>query len=105
MNSWKIINKIALIFGLVFIVFTALAGVISYELDKLQYTSSAPAAFIAYTIIVAMLPYLVLAVVSFVVYIFSIDAEKEEEKQPEMPEEKTEPEHDVEEVFKETPAT
>ena len=46
MINWKIINKIALVFGIVFIVFTVLAAVINYELDKVLYSSAAPASFI-----------------------------------------------------------
>ena len=37
MNNWKIIKKFALVFGIVFIVFTVLAGVINYEFDKVLY--------------------------------------------------------------------
>ena len=51
MVNWKLINKFVWVFGIVFIVFTILAGFINYEMDKLQYSSAAPMSFIDYSII------------------------------------------------------
>ena len=106
MVNWRIINKFALVSGIVFIVFTVLAGFINYEIDKLAYSSAAPASFIGYTIFAAMLPFLVFAVLSFVVVALSSRAIKSEaEKEPEAQEKeiqetKTQPE--PEDVFTET---
>ncbi len=107
MVNWRIISKIAFAFGLIFIVFTVLASFINYELDKLQYSSAAPASFIDYSIITAMLPYLVLAVLSFAVYALSSrTTESEAQKEPEAQEkeiQKTETQPEPEDVFTETP--
>ncbi len=100
MVNWRIINKIALVFGITFIVFTALAAVINYELDKLQYTSAAPASFIDYSFISAMLPYLVLAVLSLTVYVISASMIKPEAQEKETQRTETQPE--PEDVFTES---
>jgi large-conductance mechanosensitive channel len=101
MVNWKIINKFAVVSGIVFIVFTVLAGFINYQIDKLAYTSAAPANFIDYTIFAAMLPFLVFAVLSFVVAALSSQAAKSAaEKEPEAQKTKTQPE--PEDIFTET---
>jgi large-conductance mechanosensitive channel len=100
MVNWKMINKIALVFGIIFIVFTALAAVINYELDKLEYTSAAPASFIDYSFISAMLPYLVLAVLSLTVYVISASMIKPEAQEKETQQTETHPE--PEDVFTES---
>lgn len=106
MVNWRIINKFALVSGIVFIVFTVLAGFINYEIDKLLYSSAAPASFIDYTILAAMLPFLVFAVLSFVVVALSSRAIKSEaEKEPEAQEkeiQETETQPEPEDVFTET---
>ena len=97
--------------GIVFIVFTVLAGFINYQIDKLLYSSAAPANFIDYTIFAAILPFLVFAVVSFVVVALSLsaiksEAKKETEMQPKQEEEaekETETQPEPEDVFTETP--
>ena len=66
MNNWKIISRIASISGIVFAVFAALSGFTTYELIVVQY-SSAPAAFIQFSVLASMLVYLLLAVLLFVV--------------------------------------
>jgi len=69
-----------------------LSGVINYEIDKLFYSSAAPANFIDYTIFQAMLPFMAFAVLSFVVLAFSLRAAKPAaEKETEMQEIETEP--------------
>ena len=107
MSNRKIISRIAWASAIVFAVFMALAGVITYEIDKLQYTAEAPASFIHYTIIAAMLPFMGLLIASLVVAVLSLQAAKpatelEPETQEEATEE-TETEPDVEDVFKEAP--
>ena len=84
MVNWKLISKFSLVFGVVFIVFAVIAGVINYQMDKLQYSSQVPMSFIDYSVIAAMLPFLVAAVISFVVVVLSPqDAKSAEEKEPE----------------------
>ncbi|MGA3289422.1 MAG: hypothetical protein ABSD42_04195 [Candidatus Bathyarchaeia archaeon] len=88
MNNWKIINKIAIVSGIVFIVFTVLAGVINYELNKiLGQVEAIPTSYIETSILTAMLPFLVAAVLSFATaFLISraikSEAEKETETQP-----------------------
>ncbi len=107
MNNWRIINKIALAFGIVFIVFTALAAIINYEFDRVYYTAAAPAGITDYSILTAILPFLVSAVLSFVVYaLISRTIEPEDEKETEEQEketQQTETKPELEEVFNETP--
>ena len=67
MDNWKIVSRIAKVFGILFIVFTVLAAIISYELYTTMYSSAAPATFIAMSILTATLPYIVSAVLSFTV--------------------------------------
>ena len=70
--------------GVVFTVFTVLAGIINYETDKLLYSSAAPMNFIVYTILAAMLPFLVFAVLSYVVIALSSrEIKSEDEKRTE----------------------
>jgi TRAP-type C4-dicarboxylate transport system permease small subunit len=70
------VYKIFLALGIVFIVFAGVVAVLSYELDNLEYTSQAPANFIRLSVVTSMLPYIVLAVVSFVVAFLTANAIK-----------------------------
>ncbi len=74
MNNWKIVNRIAFALGIMFIVFSAIVAVVTYELDTLMYTSAAPAKFIDMSVLSAALPYIVAAVISFLVQIFTSSA-------------------------------
>ncbi len=47
MDNWKIVNKIAKIFGIIFVVFSALVAIVNYELVTMMYSSPPPAVFIA----------------------------------------------------------
>jgi hypothetical protein len=79
----KIINKIAVVFGIVFVVFSVFAGLANYELNQIIYQVSAPVSFIEISIIEAMLPFLLFAVLSFLLaFIVSRAAKPETEKQP-----------------------
>jgi large-conductance mechanosensitive channel len=106
MNNWKIINKIALVFGIVFAVFTVLAAVINYEFSKAAYEPGAPASIFTYSYLAAMLPFLVAAVLSFTVYALSLHAAKSAaEKEPEAQEkqmQQTETQPEPEDVFTES---
>ena len=100
-----IIKKFALWFGVVFVVFAGLAALINYELNQVMYTSAAPASLFEYSILTEMLPFLLAAVISFIVVVLSSKeakaaAEKETEMQKkETKEAKTQPEY--EDIFKE----
>jgi large-conductance mechanosensitive channel len=61
---------------MVFIVFAALAGLINYELNHVIYTSAAPASLFEYNILTTMLPFLLAAVISFVLAYVSAQAAK-----------------------------
>jgi hypothetical protein len=67
MDNWKIINKIAKIFGIVFVVFSALVAIVNYELVTMMYASPPPASFIALNIITATVPFIASAALSFTV--------------------------------------
>ena len=84
MVNWKIVNQFAVVFGIIFAVFTVLAGVFNYELSKVLYAEGAPAGIFIYTALIAILPFLLIAVLSFAVAYLGSHAiksavEKEEE--------------------------
>ncbi len=58
--------------------FTVLAALLNYAINRVMYTSAAPLELFAYNLIIAMLPFLTAAVVSFVVAALSGQQEKEE---------------------------
>lgn len=62
----KTIQKIALVFGIVFSIFAGLAALITYQIDKIEYTAVVPASFIQLGILMAALPFIAFAVVSFI---------------------------------------
>ena len=106
MDNWKLVRKLAIIFGIVSIVFTVLAAYTNYELNHLLYMPTAPASLFEYNVILAMLPFLFAVILSFLVAFYSSRAaksaaEKETEAQ-EKETEKTETQADIENVFKET---
>ncbi|MGD0994457.1 MAG: hypothetical protein ABR909_02915 [Candidatus Bathyarchaeia archaeon] len=101
MNNWRIINKIANVSGIIFIVFTVLAGVISYELSKVLYSSAAPTSLFEYSVVTAMLPFLVAAVLSFAVA-FLISRALKSETEKEIETQKTETQHKQEADLEET---
>src|SRR5208283_3501589 len=107
MNNWRLIKILAIVSGIVCIVFTVLAAYVSYKLNHTLYTSLAPASLFDYSILAALLPFLFAAILSFIVAGFSARAAKSEvEKEPEVQEKETqkpETQPGVEDVFKETP--
>jgi len=48
-------------------VFTGIAALVNYELNKVMYTSAAPMSLFTYSILTAMLPFLAFAIISFAV--------------------------------------
>ena len=105
MNNWKIINKIAFFFGIIFAVFTLLAALFNYEFSKVYYEPGAPANLFTFSYLAAMLPFLAAAVLSFTAYAFTRSAAKSEvEQETETPEtemQQTETQPEPEEVFEE----
>jgi TRAP-type C4-dicarboxylate transport system permease small subunit len=80
MNNWKIVSQIATAFGIAFIVFAALAGFITYEQITIQYESSVPAipaSLVQLSVLGAMLPFMLFAVLSLVVAGLSSRSTKE----------------------------
>jgi hypothetical protein len=107
MQNWEVIRKLSLRVGIAFLVFAGLAALTNYELNKVMYTSAAPASLFVYNIFTSILPYLLGAVISFVVVSLSSHeeasaAEKETEIQKEETKE-AQKEPTPEDVFKETP--
>ena len=54
-------------FGIVFVVFSGLAALINYEYSITYYTSAVPAKIIEFGVLMAMLPYVVSAILSFAI--------------------------------------
>ena len=77
MNNWKVISQIAALSGITFIVFAALAAFINYQAITIQYSTFVPASFIQISTIASMLPYIMLAIISFVVAVIGARAAKE----------------------------
>ena len=72
MNYWKIVSQIAVAFGLAFVVFAALDGFVTYEQLTIQYSGSGiPTSFVWVSVLGAMLPSMLYAVLSLVVAGFS----------------------------------
>ncbi len=83
-------------FGVVFVVFSGLAAFINYELDTTLYSSAAPAIFIVLSVLTAMIPFIVSAVLSFAVAFITSNAAKSVAKKE--PETQTKLKVDVEET-------
>ncbi|MCW4017925.1 MAG: hypothetical protein NWF00_04500 [Candidatus Bathyarchaeota archaeon] len=67
MNSWKIISQIASGFGIVFVVFAALEAFVNYQAITMQSAYTIPSGYLQVYILSAMLPFLLFAVLSFIV--------------------------------------
>jgi preprotein translocase subunit SecG len=80
MNNWKVISRIAALFGITFIVFTILTAFINYQALTIQYTIFVPQDLIQVNTILSMLPYLLFAILSFIVAAVSSRVEKETHK-------------------------
>jgi hypothetical protein len=91
MKNWKIISNIATCFGIAFVVYAAISAVLTYESIDMQYgVGNVPANFIQLSILNAMLPFLLYAVLSFLVVAFTSRAGKEtpeKEEETQLPEE------------------
>lgn len=78
--------------------FAAIVGFVTYEVDKLLYTSAAPANFINYSVIAALLPFLAAAVVAFAVAFIISMSTKSEDKTEVQTETQSTKEADIEET-------
>ncbi len=98
MDSWKIVSKIASAFGIIFIIFAVFASFISYEDLSVRYVSTPPAGFMQVSIVEAMMPFLLYAVLSFAVSATinrvhrEVDVKENLPAQAEMPATETGPE-------------
>jgi membrane protein implicated in regulation of membrane protease activity len=85
MSNWRTISKIAVVFGIVFLIFAAFSAFLTYQDVILKYSPLVPANFIQVSILIAMLPFMLFAVLSFVVAALGSRAAKEttdKENQP-----------------------
>ena len=84
--------------GVVFMVFAGLAALMNYELNNLMHTSAAPASLFIYNSLIAMLPFLLAAVISFLVFAFSSkEQESAAEKKPKPQETETQ---EIEDLYR-----
>ena len=84
MNNWRIVGKIAMGFGIVFVVFAVFAAVITYNglnLTPGYYSANQ----IQLAVLSTMLEYLLFAALSFVAAGFSLRAGKENLEKEELP--------------------
>ena len=84
-------------FGIIFVIFSAFAAIINYELVTTMYSSAVPALFIGMSLLTAMLPFIVSAVLSFAVANITSKIEKSVPEKQQVPQVK----QDVD--FEETP--
>lgn len=85
MNNWKIVSQIATAFGIAFIVFAALAAFITYGQLTIQYESSIPAGYVQLSVLGAMVPFMLFAVLSLVVAGLSSRSAKEADEKDAKP--------------------
>ena len=91
MNSWKIVGQIASGFGIIFVVFAAFEAFVTYQAISYQYVSTPPAGFIQAYVLNAMLPFLLFAVLSFVVAAVTMRHIKDAAEKQVQPEPQPEP--------------
>ena len=94
MNVWKIVSQIALGFGIIFIVFAIFAALINFELESIEYGTTAPAGFIPVSAVASMLVFLLFAALSFTVAWFAMRSAREKVSE-EMPSVMSEPEDET----------
>jgi hypothetical protein len=78
MKNIKKISKIATFFGVVSTIFTILSAIVTYFLIQITYTD-VPTEYFGLSILTTILPYLFLAVLSFVVAAMTKSTEDTEE--------------------------
>jgi hypothetical protein len=85
MNNWKIVSQITTAFGIAFIVFAALAALITYGQITIQYQSVVPDSYIQLSVLGAMLPFMLFAVLSLLVAGISSRSAKEADQKESRP--------------------
>ena len=84
MNNWKTVGQISAGFAIVCFVFAALSAFITYEAITMQ-SSQIPASYIQLSVLSAMLPFLLLAILSLITALVTLRAGKETpEKEPQI---------------------
>jgi hypothetical protein len=73
-NSWRIVGQIASGFGIVFILFAAFSAFINYQAITIQSGSFISASYLQVYILNAMLPFLLYAVLSFLIAVVTLHA-------------------------------
>jgi TRAP-type C4-dicarboxylate transport system permease small subunit len=91
MFNWKIVSKIAMFSGIIILVFSAIAAFATYELILIQYPPNVPVSFIEVSILYAMLPYLLFAIIVFIISVVSSRAVEENAEKNGMLERQPEP--------------
>ncbi len=90
MLNWKIVSKIAMFSGIIILVFSAIAAFTTYELIAIQYKqygTVAPMNVIEFNVLYAMLPYLLFAIIAFIISAVAsraIDESVQKQALPEM---------------------
>jgi TRAP-type C4-dicarboxylate transport system permease small subunit len=91
MFNWKIVSKIAMFSAIIILVFSAIAAFATYELIVIQYPPNVPVSFIEVSVLYAMLPYLLFAIIAFIISVVSSRAVGENTEKNGMPERQPEP--------------
>jgi hypothetical protein len=81
MNNWRIVGKIAVVFGIVSVLFAVFSAIIVYNGMNLQPEGYYSAAATQLNIISSMLPYLFYTALSFVVAGLTLRVGKEDAKE------------------------
>ena len=79
-KNWRIVGRIATAFGALCIIFAAVAAIINYQFNTYFYGKTAPWGFIVVNILQAMLPYLLVAALSFAAAGIALRVPREEAK-------------------------
>jgi large-conductance mechanosensitive channel len=95
MENWRIVGKIASGFGIIFILFSIITAFVNYEAITLQSSFPPTGMLLQVYILNAMLPFLLFAVLSFIVAAVTLRITKDPEEAPPQPEQ-TEPQPEEE---------
>ncbi|XES77367.1 MAG: hypothetical protein ACBZ72_00455 [Candidatus Bathyarchaeia archaeon] len=100
MNNWKIVSQIASGFGIVFVAFAALTAFINFQAINIQaeiQRSILPSDYLQVYVLDSMLPFLLFAVLSFVVAAVTMrNARSETDEEEQLPSTQPEPESPAE---------
>jgi hypothetical protein len=65
MDNWRLVGRVATAFGIISVIFAAVAAILNYQINTYIYGRLVPEGFIQVNVVNAMLPYLIIAVLSF----------------------------------------